>query len=370
VRRLLRILLKTLLILGILLAGYTLLQPEPLLGKISFYNGLFPGRERLPFGETPRTAYNFSLSNLNAMFSSHKISGVGKAVSEEIRVVVLGDSSTWGTLLKPGETLAGQLDGKIIELNGTEQTLQVFNLGYPTLSLSKDLLLLNRAMEYQPDLILWPLTMESFPIDKQLATALVADNLKELSTTFQKAGISPQWFESEKGTESWWSRSLFSQRRALWDLIRLQLYGFLWAGTGIDQDYPQDYPKPTIDFQADDTFHSISGVYPDELIAWDVLEAGLKIAGDTPILFINEPMLISNGENSDIRYNFYYPVEAYDYWRREFLNRCKSNQWHCQDYWDILPNIVFTNSAIHYNLEGAVVLSEKLMETIPKLLEQ
>ncbi len=369
-KRLLRILLKTLLILMILLTGYMLLKPEPLLGKINFYNGLFPGRERLPFGETPRTAYNFSLSNLNAMFNSHKIAGAGKSTDEEIRIVVLGDSSAWGTLLKPQETLAGQMDGKKVELNGTEQTLRVYNLGYPTLSLSKDLLLLNRAMEYQPDLILWPLTMESFPIDKQLTTALVADNLNELSATFRKAGDLPHWFELPGETESWQSRSLFSQRRALWDLIRLQLYGFLWAGTGIDQDYPHEYPKPAVDFQADDTFHSVSGVYPDELMAWDVLDAGLKIAGDTPILFINEPMLISDGENSDIRYNFYYPVAAYDNWRRSFLNRCEINMWNCQDYWDILPNTAFTNSAIHYNLEGAAVISEKLMEAIPKVLDQ
>jgi len=43
---------------------------------------------------------------------------------------------------------------------------RVYNLGYPTMSLTKDLLILSRALHYQPDLIIWLVTLESFPASK------------------------------------------------------------------------------------------------------------------------------------------------------------------------------------------------------------
>ncbi|MBL8051691.1 MAG: hypothetical protein JNM46_10760, partial [Anaerolineales bacterium] len=82
-------------------------QPE--IGKFSLYNSIFKGRERLPFGENPKQSYNLSLFDLDAMFASHVIRGTEKT-EDEFRVIVIGDSSVWGTLLKPEETLTGQLN--------------------------------------------------------------------------------------------------------------------------------------------------------------------------------------------------------------------------------------------------------------------
>ena len=79
------------------------------LGTYSLYDHLFRGRERFPFGENPTESYNFSLYNLYAMFESLAIDAQEVPVNE-FRVIVIGDSSTWGTLLRPEETLAGQLD--------------------------------------------------------------------------------------------------------------------------------------------------------------------------------------------------------------------------------------------------------------------
>ena len=76
-------------------------------GRLSLYNRLFPGRERLPFGENPTQAYNLSLFDLDAMFASH-ILAEGAKPADEYRVLLIGDSSVWGTLLRPEQTLAGQ----------------------------------------------------------------------------------------------------------------------------------------------------------------------------------------------------------------------------------------------------------------------
>ena len=109
------------------------------LGKVSLYNHLFAGRQRFPFGEDSSQSYNLSLFNLDAMFASHVIANEPKP-AEEYWVIVLGDSSTWGTLLSPEETLAGQLDAAGMSLCGKK--IHVYNLGYPTISLTKDLLVI------------------------------------------------------------------------------------------------------------------------------------------------------------------------------------------------------------------------------------
>lgn len=364
-KRILRIILKTILILAIISSLYFILQPEPTLGKFSLYNSVFPGRQRLPFGESPQTAYNFSLYNLNAMFASHEISGAEKS-AEEFRVLVIGDSSVWGTLLKPEETLAGQLDNRQIEINGQMKTLEVFNLGYPTLSLAKDVLLLNRGLAYQPDLILWMTTLESFPVSKQTASPLLDANLKEFNALMDQTDTELSW-QKETETPTWQQKTLTSQRRALMDLFRLQMYGFMWAATGIDQDYPEDFPPAQIDLDPDNTFQGVEGIFPKNQLAWELLETGIELAGDVPVLLVNEPILISDGQNSEFRYNFYYPRETYDAWRADLNQRCERAGWDCMDLWDLLPVSDFTNSAIHYNSSGGQKIALEILKTLPDI---
>ncbi len=354
-KRIFSILIKTLLILALLTGLWQWLQPLKLLNRVSLYNHVFPGRERLPFGESPRTAYNFSIGSLDAAFASHRIHGAGSGDPRTLRVVTIGDSSSWGTLLRPEETLCGQLDGRTLP---DGRVVVCNNLAYPTLSLAKDYLLLNRAMAYGPDLILWPMTLESFPRDKQTDNALLQANRDEYLKLFPDAGIA----EDPAGS------SLWDQRREAADWLRLQLYGLMWAGTGIDQDYPEDYPAPQVDLDADNTYHGISGPLPESALAWDILEAGMARAGDVPVLIINEPMLISDGENSEIRYNYYYPREAYDSWRLSLNSIAEENGWNLLDLWNILEPKDFTNSAIHYNAESASLIADRIFEQIEFLL--
>ena len=356
-KKLIGIAVLTLAFLAVIVGLWYLTQPLDALNRVSLYNHLFPGRERLPFGESPRTAYNFSIGSLDAAFASHRISGAGEKDPYTVRVVMIGDSSSWGTLLRPEETLCGQLDGMEISRG---RKIECFNLAYPTLSLTKDYLLLNRAMAYDPDLIIWPLTMESFPADKQADNALIQANQKEYLTLFSNnAGGEITRLPKE---------TLFTQRRETADWLRLQLYGLLWAGTGIDQDYPEQYPAPQLDLDADNTFHHTEGALPDEMLAWDVLEKGMERAAAVPVLLINEPMLISNGKNSEIRYNYYYPREAYDSWHSALLDRADENGWHLLDLWDSLGTDAFTNSAIHYNAESAGSLAGRIRAEIELIL--
>ena len=109
-----RVLLKALLLFVAFNLLFAVLYPMGALGRISFYNLLFPGRERFPFGENSQQSYNLNLYNLDAMFASLALNAApalgaparsapsaGAAPEGEYRVLVVGDSSVWGTLAAP-----------------------------------------------------------------------------------------------------------------------------------------------------------------------------------------------------------------------------------------------------------------------------
>jgi hypothetical protein len=334
--------------------------------KLSLYNRLFPGRERFPFGET-RESYNLSLYNLNAMFASHVIAGSEKG-NGEYRVILIGDSSVWGTLLTPQQTLAGQLNAASLTACG--KPLRAYNLGYPTISLTKDLMLLDQALEYQPDMVIVLTTLEAFPHDKQFESPLVANNAERIRQLVARYHLPLNVNDPALVQPSKWEQTFVSRRRAVADLIRLQIYGALWASTGIDQVYPETYERAQTDFDTETAYHGLT--QPPQLqsaLAFEVLDAIMN-AADAPTLLVNEPILISSGLNSDIRYNFFYPRWAYDEYRRLLAERAAQHGWNYLDLWDLLPMDEFTNSAIHLTPSGEAMLAEKIAQAIQEVCEQ
>lgn len=332
----------------------------PELGQISAYNLLFPGRLRLPFGETPSQAYNLSLYDIPAMFAAHEISQ--PKAGNEFRVLVLGDSSVWGTLLRPGETLPTQLNAQ--NLAFCDKTAHFYNLGYPTISLTKDLLLLDYAARFQPDAILWLITLEALPLDKQLASPLAANNADRLADLIARYDLPLDPRDPALVHPTYWNRTLPGQRRALADLIRLQLYGVPWAATGIDQFYPASYHPPQTDFEEqDDKFHDLRPPLAESQLAYSILRAGIENS-PVQVWLVNEPMLVSAGKNSHIRYNFFYPRWAYDAYRLQLADHASRAGWNYLDLWDLLPPEEFTNSAIHLTPAGESLLAKALAERI------
>ena len=170
---LLRVLLKAALLFALCNLVYAAAAPAAWLGRLSLYNRVWPGRERLPYGEDLDGDCNLTLDNVPAMLASHVVSRPKAA--DEYRVLLLGDSATWGWLLAPDETAAAALDD--LGLTAPDgRRVEVYNLGYPVMSLSKDLLLLDAALATQPDLVLWLVTLESFAPANQLAHPLLQNN--------------------------------------------------------------------------------------------------------------------------------------------------------------------------------------------------
>lgn len=360
------VLLKAALLFIVLNLLFAWLFPLPQMGKLSIYNWLAPGRERFPFGEEPEKAYNLSLNSLEAMFASHKLAGTPKA-EDEFRVFVIGDSSVWGYLLENEDTLVAQLNQKELGANGKH--LVFYNLGYPTISLTKDLLILDYAMGYQPDAFLWLVSLESFPYEKQTFTPLVQHNPARVRQLIETYHLNIDPHSPDFVDPAFLQRSIVGQRRPLADILRLQLYAPLWAATGIDQYMPEEYTPRADDLEAVSEYYGLQG--PElkvEDIAFDVLAAGMARAGDVPVLLVNEPMYLAQGENNDIRYNFFYPRWVYDQYRRLLAEQAAEHGWAYADLWQAVDIDEFTNSAIHLTPEGTRQLVEKLKTQIQALL--
>lgn len=363
-RFLFRLVVKTVLMFAACNLIFALTYPIELLGRLSLYNTVIPGRVRLPYGENARESYSLSLDNISAMFASHMISA--PKADDEFRVVLLGDSAAWGWLLPPDETLAAQLNEQIPA--GEGRRVVVYNLGYPERSLTKDLLLLDEAMRYQPDLIVWLVTLESFARDGQVVT-LVSQNAPRIQALSDTYGLTLSLDERPFVLVD---RTLVANRRPLADWLRLQTYGFAWWATGIDQAIPADYTPRATDLSDSLSWHEFEN--PVELsqddLAFEVLMAGVKRADEVPVLLINEPIYVSDGVNSDLRYNSWYPRWAYDDYRDMLQDVAEAQPLTYLDLWDAILPELFTDSPVHLDADGTGQLAALLAPYIEPIVNE
>lgn len=357
-----RLIAKILVFLILINIGCFLISYLPI-GKLSLYNWIFPGRLRLPFGENPTKSYNLTINNLDAMIASHEIAGTPKN-ERKFRVFLIGDSSIWGFLQQPADTLAEILKHKNLQRGNRE--VEIFNLGYPSLSVFKDVLVLEKTLKFQPDLVIWFVTLESLNNNEQLSTPLVSNNWSAVNQVIQKYDLDFDFREDDI-----FERTLIKQRRNLADLLRLQLFGVMWAATGIDQEYPESIIPALRDFENDPTYKGYTGlkITKDDL-ALEIIKQVIRKNRLTDFVVVNEPILIAQGTNSDIRYNFYYPRWAFDQYREIFKSFAEDNGIKYCDLWNSIPENLFTNSAIHLNKEGELLLADKICGIIEDQCEK
>lgn len=358
-----RVLIKAAVLFALVNLVFALVNPLPALRRVSIYNVLVPGRERLPYGETP-ASYNLSLDSIEAMFASHAISRPKAA--DEYRVILLGDSSTWGILLTNAQTLAGQLNAADLSIDGRE--VRAYNLGHPLMSVTKDLMLLDYALQFQPDAILWLVTLESFPLESQFSPPLVQRNPEPLRRLVLDHGLADN--PDPIPELSFWDRTLIGQRRAIADWWRLQAFGWMWNATGIDQVIGE-YDPVTNDLDADERWKGFAP--PDALtetdIALDRLSIGAEMAAEQgiPIIVVNEPIFRATGTNNDIRYNVWYPRWTYDAYRGLLSDVAAREGWHYLDLWDALPPTEFTDSPVHRTPEGEQEIAAYIAEFVKNI---
>jgi hypothetical protein len=357
----LRVLIKATILFVLLNIIFAILQPMETIGAMS----LNSQRQRLPYGEDDR-AYNLSLNNLPAMFASHEVSQ--PKADNEFRVLLIGDSSNWGILLRPEETLAGYINANDTTL-ADGRTVRAYNLGHPIMSLTKDLMLLDYAMQYDPDMVVWLTTLESFALEEQLSPPIVQNNAQRVQNLIQTYSLNLDIDDEGFVEPEFLDLTIVGQRRELADWLRLQAFSVMWTVTGIDQFYPDEYKLRSEDFDDDISWYNFEEPtdFTTDDIAFDVIRAGIERVGEVPILLINEPTFISDGDNSDLRYNFWYPRWAYDQYRELYSDLADQNDWNYLDLWDIIDSAEFTDSPVHLTPKGSQQLSEIVGQAILEL---
>ncbi|SRR5258708_18932440 len=354
-----RVVIKGLLLFALVNVIWALINQMPVLGRVSVYNVVTPGRKRLPYAENADQSYNLNVYNPDVMFASHEISGARKA-PDEYRVLFIGDSSVWGILLDADQTLAAYVNAQHLR-TADGKNVRAFNLGYPDQTLTKDLVILQYAMRYQPDLIVWPVTLEAMARGTQQAGSLIVrDNpqlVRSMIADYGLTSIDPN--DKDFQSTSLVRRTLVGQRRQIADWLRLQLYGPTWGITNVDERYPKFFEPRRENMPGDLTW---MGIGPKTLtaddLAFDAVEAGMKIAGRTPMLIVNEPIFISRGINANLHYNFFYPRWAYDNYRDVMAQQAKTKGWLYLDEWNLVPAEEFTDSAVHMMPKGTQIFAE------------
>ena len=356
-----RIVIKALIILLCFNFAYPLIQKIPF-QNITLYNHLVQGRERLPFGETPQLSYNLTMNDMDAMLLSHEISK--QSVDDSIKIVIGGDSSVWGTLLENEDTISAKLEQRIArEGSGLGDNIRVFNLGYPTTAILKDLAFLDASLVYEPDVIIWFVTLNSLVHDAYRDAPILLNNPDKTNALITKYDLATPFLPQKTYMET----TFFNQRRDIHDRIQLQLFAPMWAATGIDQYYPQDYQAAARDLEADDSYADIKDhELHEQDLDLEVITAFIENNPSIDVIVVNEPILISEGDNSDIRYNFYYPRWVYDQYRTLMATTFEEKGIKYIDLWDSVPEEYFTNSAIHYNAQGVDILIDDLFLKIKK----
>jgi hypothetical protein len=348
-----RVLLKALGLFVLLNFLYVLIAPQR--GSVSGYNLLFPGRTRLPFG-VAGDPYSVTVDDVDSMFSSHLIAA--PRAQNEYRVVLIGDSSVWGEGLGAYQVISEQWNHMGVECGG--KTIRTYNLGYPHPSVVKDLVILDKALEHEPDLVIWFVTLNTL-ISQRVNPFLVANRERTVNVLNSYEISFRQGRKLALKEPNFFEKTLIGQRSNLARGIKLQLLGFIWTATGADSNtMPQDDPP---DFAFDDD-RRYRGMEPPQdissLLLFSALSAGQDMAGATPVLIVNEPVYLAPGADRMVRYNAVYPRWAYDQYREAMSVQARRSGWDYLDLWDAIPPQYFLDASLHLGAEGERLLIEKI----------
>lgn len=345
---------------------------NPPIGKLTLYNWLWNGRVRFPYSESPQfysQDYNIPvIQDFDAMFGAHVISGAEKP-ADEFRVILLGDSSTWGGHVIPEHTLAFEIN----RLNLTTcdgRVIKAYDLGYPWPSTVRDLLILDYAKRYDPDMVLWLVTLHSFekkPADRDFLVPH-AERMAQVIAEYELK--LPKVYSEEVAKPTFWDKTIIGQQERLKSLLLNQVYGLMWTATGIDNAnaLPQDLPPLPQDVLEDVSYFDYKS--PAEApvllrsLMLDVVRVGNEIAGRAPLVVVNEPIYIVSGHNSDLRYNHIYPRWAYDAYRLSLADWMGAQGYPYFDYWNALPSSEFSNDMAHRDDYGEVHFAELLVPVL------
>jgi hypothetical protein len=222
-------------------------------------------------------------------------------------------------------------------------------------------------VEYQPDLILWFVTLNSLS-SQRINPFLMANHeraekiLNNYAIGFQQ----PQTFERES---TFYDRTLLGQRSELARQLRLEMLGIIWAATSEDTNRSKHGPAPDLRVSENPLYR---GMEPsrdiNEMLLFGALQAGHEIADSVPVVIVNEPIFIVPEERAPVRYNAVYPRWAYDQYRKYIASRAQSSGWNYLDLWDAVPPEYFADARFHLTVEGEQLLVQQMNPALQSIV--
>ena len=355
-----RVLIKALSLFILVNLLYALIEPQD--SRVSAYNVFFPGRTRLPFGISD-DPYTVMVDDLDTMFRAHLIAAPKGA--GEFRVALIGDSSVWGENIGAYEVISEQWNK--LNFACRERIIRVYNLGYPHPSVVKDLVILDKALEYEPDLIIWFVTLNTL-ISRRVNPFLVTNRERAMNVldAYDISFDPGHKLAAEK--PSLYEKTLIGQRSNLARRIKLEMLGIIWTATGADTDTLAEDDPPNFDVGDDSRYRGKeAGEDITNLLLFSALSAGHEIAGSLPVLIVNEPMFIAPRADTMIRYNGVYPRWVYDQYRQAMAAQAQNAGWIYLDLWNAVPPQYFSDAGLHLSAQGERLLIEQINPALQAL---
>lgn len=348
-----RVLIKALCLFVLLNVFYGLLEPQG--GRVSGYNVLFPGRTRLPFGISG-DPYTVTVDDVDTMFASHLIAAPTSL--NEYRVVLIGDSSVWGEGLRASQVISEQWNQ--MEMGCGDRMIRTYNLGYPHPSVLKDLVILDKALEYEPHLVIWFVTLNTL-ISQRVNPFLAANRVRTVDILNSYDISFVQGSKLAQKEPNFFKKTLIGRRSNLARAIKLQLLGFIWTATGADTNMLVQEDPPDFAFDDNPRYRGMEA-HQDirSLLLTSAISAGQDMAGSTPVLIVNEPIYITLTADTRVRYNAVYPRWAYDQYREAMTVQAQTARWNYLDLWNAIPPQYFLDASLHLSPQGESLLIEKI----------
>ena len=193
-------------ILLFLVFELALFSLAPNLGFINVYALLGMERQRFPINTLDATDTPLDVDNLDAMVASHIVSR--PKAPNEFRVMILGDSAVWGLNLTLDQTLPSQIND--LKLACGNKKVITYNLSFPRSSSTKDLMILDKVMQYKPDMILWLVTWYTLEPKTRDDHVLIAQNPEEFYKLGRRFDFLPKGYQPPTLLDKF-----FDQKRAV-----------------------------------------------------------------------------------------------------------------------------------------------------------
>jgi hypothetical protein len=356
-RVLIRVLTKAVLLLVITNVVFLAAGIDPVSRLLTFNTWWLVGHGRA------RLVYPSDFANgqlpVEALLAAHEIAYTPKA-RDEYRVVTLGSSGILGWGLEDRETFTAQLNTRRLTING--KRVVAYNLAYPSPQMPREIAILDAAMAYQPDLVIWFAAMETFNNSLALYEvnpAAIDLNYQRLKQRADMSGLTA-WLDTrvppEQAALSWRSWLAIHNENALPVWFATLFYPFNTPSIGrtnrrlAREALPGQAKYRAADFEP----------MPNEVWQFLPVARGLTDGVGARLLLINQPIFIGSGARSDTLYNQAYTRALYDHYRETLSQYTRDHQIWYADLWNAVPPSYFTDDVLHMDAAGTSLLVERV----------